>query len=532
MPQSVINAFQSILKKVEVPTISGDFASQFALKRFAKKFEIPVKSTTSARKLKTFEQWVDYDTGLEPVHLPHGGWYKARLLIHQVLRSFRIGELTFTSGSSSQPLHGRQSISDKLLTHDWEVSENCADLFVNLAVNDKAFVKAAKIRVRKSLGDEVYRNEVKRIYRYRRRGDDVKRWLLYSCLICREASRFSTVPKNNEIDRSIDLQQFINMLVQRAIGQGLRDVIKNHFNIDLDETQPVHGRKIMDKQVATIDLKNASDSNTWSLLEFLAPAWFVKLVKQACPPYTEGLDGHYYMTKKVSSMGNGFTFELMTLVLLSLVKQFDNHGSVFGDDIIINKSVAGDFIVALESCGWVVNKDKSFVDGPFRESCGYNFHDDFGYIRSFDFYWPESIGDCMTFWNKCVLLEHIPFFNRLCRLLYRAIPPALRGPIPNGITAGPTHQHGISLDGYFFDKKFKLRQEPWLAHYALALNYPEWSYHEGFEFRAKVRLRKRDNITMKRNAHLYFQYLYAGRRSDIVLTGKGDWVREIGRAHV
>lgn len=525
MPQSTISAFQKILKNVKSPDLVGDFATQFALKRFVKKFEIPDTSTSSARRLATFEQWVEYDRSLKEVRLPHGSWYRARLKVHEALKDFRIGELTFTGGSSSSPLGGRQSVSDKLLTHDWEVSSDCADLFVNLAVNDKAFLKAGKIKLRKSLGDELYRNEVKRIYRIRHRSDDVKRWVLYSCLVPREASRYSVVPKNNAIDRSIDLQQFINMVVQRAIGTGIGKVLKKHFDLDLEVTQPIHGSMIRDSHWATIDLRNASDSNTWSLLEFMAPKWFVNLVKQATPPFTEGLDGHFYMTNKVSSMGNGFTFELMTLFLIALVRTLDPRGSVFGDDIVVNREHAITLITALESAGWVVNKEKSFIDGPFRESCGFNYHESHGYIRSYDFTYPKTIGDCITFWNKSVLLSHIPFFRELCRVLYRAVPKALRGPVPNGIAAGPTHLSDISFDSYFFDRKYKLSFDSWLSNYADALNYPEWSYHEGYEFRATVRVRRRDNISISRSPHLYFQYMYAGRKSDIVMTGRGDWVK-------
>lgn len=525
MHKSVTNAFQKILSSIELPVIDGNFAEQFAKKRFVKKFEIPDDKSTKERKLKTFETWRDYDSGLKDVHLPHSSWYKARLVIHQIMRDFKFGELTFTGGSQSEPLRGMQSIADKLLTHSWEVSPECADLFVELAFNDKAFLKAAKIRLRRSLGDKGYLSKTREIYRINHRKDDVKKYILYANLTERDHSRYSTVRKNNSIDRSIDMQPFINMLVQRAIGLGIRDILEREFDVCLEELQSVHGHMIMDKSKSTIDLRNASDSNTWSLVEFLFPKKFVNLLRMATPTFTEGLDGHFYMTKKVSSMGNGFTFELMSLVLMVTAKQFDPHSSVFGDDIVIDSGVALDFVEALQSAGWVVNVDKTFINTPFRESCGYNYHDDFGYIRSFDFEFPESIGDCIVFFNKLGMLSSVPYFRKLYELLRRAIPTALRGPWPHGQSVGLTHEQDMSLDLYFFDMKFKTTSPLPFEVYAKALHKPHWETFETYVFRPKVRFTRRDNIKMSKHSLLYFTYMHGYRKSDIVLTGKGDWVK-------
>ena len=522
---SVTNAFQKILSSVKLPSIEGNFAEQFAIKRFVKKFEIPDDSRAKERKLKTFENWRDYDSGLKDVFLPHSAWYTARLRIHQIMRDFRFGELTFTGGSQSEPLRGMQSIADKLLTHKWEVSPGCADLFVDMAINDKAFIKAAKIRLRRSLGDEGYLSKVREIYRIRHRKDDVKRYILYSCLVERDHSRYSTVRKNNEIDRSIDMQPFINMLVQRAIGLGLRELINNEFDVELEKLQTVHGRMIMDKSKATIDLKNASDSNTWSLVEFLFPKKFVSLLRKATPTFTEGLDGHFYVTKKVSSMGNGFTFELMSLVLMVTAQEFDPQASVFGDDIVIDVAKANDFVIALQSAGWVVNVEKTFINSPFRESCGYNYHDDFGYLRSFDFEFPKSIGDCVVFFNKLGMLSSIEYFRKLYELLRRAIPNALRGPWPHGQSVGLTHEQDMSLDLYFFDRKFKTTSPLPFEKYAKALCKPHWETFETFVYRPKVRFTRRDHIKMSKHSLLYFTYMHGCRMSDVVYTGKGDWVK-------
>jgi len=51
-----------------------------------------------------------------------------------------------------------------------------------------------------------------------------------------------------------------------------------------------------------------------------------------------------------------------------------NYG-VFGDDIIVQTSSASDMFRLLRLSGFTVNQSKTFVKGPFRESCGADFHE-------------------------------------------------------------------------------------------------------------------------------------------------------------
>jgi hypothetical protein len=133
---------------------------------------------------------------------------------------------------------------------------------------------------------------------------------------------------------------------------------------------------------ATIDLKDASDS------------WHVDLVKYLLPPEVFGvLDairsryavvaGEEHELFMFSTMGNGFTFPLMTLLFTVLLDEFLHdyneaytpyRDGVFGDDIILPSRYASDFIILLEKLGFIVNTDKSFTTGFFRESCGGDFY--------------------------------------------------------------------------------------------------------------------------------------------------------------
>jgi hypothetical protein len=81
--------------------------------------------------------------------------------------------------------------------------------------------------------------------------------------------------------------------------------------------------------------------------------------------------------EKFSSMGNGFTFELETLLFYAIAKAAGglqrDELSVYGDDIIIPTRCASDVLAALRFFGFTPNQRKTFVQGPFRESCGGDF---------------------------------------------------------------------------------------------------------------------------------------------------------------
>jgi hypothetical protein len=96
-------------------------------------------------------------------------------------------------------------------------------------------------------------------------------------------------------------------------------------------------------------------------------------------PLTE-IDGVQHVNEMFSSMGNGFTFELESLLFYAITRTVAYFAgvrgviSVYGDDIIAPTEIGQDLISALSFYGFSTNVDKSFMDGPFRESCGAHWH--------------------------------------------------------------------------------------------------------------------------------------------------------------
>lgn len=204
-------------------------------------------------------------------------------------------------------------------------------------------------------------------------------------------SRLSFVPKTSDISRSICTEPVLNMFFQKGIGSFLEGVLKRRYSIDLS-TQPDINRKLakqgsIDGSFATIDLSSASDCISLDLVRNLFPNYFVNWLMRCRSSRTILPDGTEVELHMVSSMGNGFTFPLQTLIFAVLVdacyavmglpiREPDGtlRFGVFGDDIIVEKS-AYDFVCQMLNCfGFTVNDDKSFNSGCFRESCGHDYY--------------------------------------------------------------------------------------------------------------------------------------------------------------
>lgn len=191
-------------------------------------------------------------------------------------------------------------------------------------------------------------------------------------------NRFTTVPKDCSKDRGIAVEPSINLFYQLGVGRRIRSRLFR-AGIDLTHGQEIHRRVAceasIDGHLATIDLKNASDTVSRNLVELLIPRdWFALLDSLRSP--TTLVEGKTVLLEKFSSMGNGFTFELETLIFLGLCLA-SIPGSlpgvdvyVYGDDIIIPTDAYSDVVAALNYAGLTVNREKSFHTGQFRESCG------------------------------------------------------------------------------------------------------------------------------------------------------------------
>jgi hypothetical protein len=207
-----------------------------------------------------------------------------------------------------------------------------------------------------------------------------------------DGNKLSFVKKTQQIARSICTEPTINMWFQLGLGEILHRRLRQRYAIDFTYQPEVNRTlarlgSILD-HIGTIDLESASDSMSNRMLKYMLPSSFYAVLQKLRSPLSRLPNGSLVQLNMVSTMGNGFTFPLQTLLFSAVVASaFKLHGlhakwrswvcernaSVFGDDIIVDKRVYRTVLRGLHLLGFVVNESKSFVEGPFRESCGADY---------------------------------------------------------------------------------------------------------------------------------------------------------------
>ena len=193
-------------------------------------------------------------------------------------------------------------------------------------------------------------------------------------LITSLGSTFEVVPKDQFKRRTIAKEPMGNMMLQLDAARALRRAL-GRIDINLETQQEFHGFLVrkFHEEFATIDLSDASDRISTELVKALLPdEWFCYL-DDIRSKFTFLPDGRRVRLEKFSPQGNGFTFELETLIFYALCRSIvpkKELVSVYGDDMIVPVSHAEDVQKVLTMCGLVVNFKKSYHTGPFRESCG------------------------------------------------------------------------------------------------------------------------------------------------------------------
>lgn len=199
----------------------------------------------------------------------------------------------------------------------------------------------------------------------------------YSGVTVIKGNSFFTVPKSAKALRGCCKEPSINAFYQRGLGVSLGKRLKR-IGFDLKDGQETHRKwaryASLTGEYSTIDLSSASDTVSKSLVKLLLPPRWYRALSELRSPKTK-VDGRWVHLEKFSSMGNGFTFELETLLFGAIAQVVSGSSPgidlfVFGDDIIVPTKASDDVLAALRYFGFTPNKRKTFVDGWFRESCG------------------------------------------------------------------------------------------------------------------------------------------------------------------
>lgn len=222
------------------------------------------------------------------------------------------------------------------------------------------------------------------------------------------ASKMATVPKDSTKDRVIFVEPLLEGFLQHGVAVHLRAALQRESR-DLSFAWTTNQRLAHAGSATglwcTVDLKAASDSICICPLKSLLSGpnsvqWFQlmdalrsKVGSVLCPAPSDddpnALSEELHRFELFSSMGNGYTFELESVLFYALLTTIipgiwvrDKgqlvlrwpHISVFGDDLVFPVAYAPQVVSSLEWLGFQINTNKSFFGGPFRESCGKDFY--------------------------------------------------------------------------------------------------------------------------------------------------------------
>lgn len=188
------------------------------------------------------------------------------------------------------------------------------------------------------------------------------------------------VPKTFKSLRAIVPNTTIGTYSSSGLGAMIAQRLKRNGH-DIRSLQHKHKRMAAsasyERNLVTADQSMASDNITRRLVEILLPKdWFDVLDRDRISKIMLP-NGQLIESLSFCGMGIGYTFPLQTLVFLSLLKALNKiyfHKSclvsVYGDDMIYSNRLHQHVKRFFPNFGLVLNEDKTFSEGWFRESCG------------------------------------------------------------------------------------------------------------------------------------------------------------------
>lgn len=202
-------------------------------------------------------------------------------------------------------------------------------------------------------------------------------------------ARVVLVPKDSRGPRIISCEPAELMYIQQGLMRLLYKTIENHrltsgminfANQEINRNLAHQGS--LDGAWATIDLSDASDRVSLDLVRRVFPENWVRSLEACRSESTILPDGSVVELNKFAPMGSACCFPVEALVFwtcaMAAIREQVPHSRVpvyvYGDDIIVPSQFAEVVMRGLESIGLVVNSKKSYWKGPFRESCGGDYH--------------------------------------------------------------------------------------------------------------------------------------------------------------
>lgn len=238
-------------------------------------------------------------------------------------------------------------------------------------------------------------------------------------------ARVSFVPKDARGPRMIFCEPIAKQFIQQGLMAKLYETIsktvlrRGSRDIPLKDCMPLKSQDLMQDLaksgsitglLSTIDLEAASDTVSNNLVKRLFPKkWYTALSAARSKEFqlTETLT---IRSNIFAPMGASVCFPVETLVFWALATSAcldDEYVYAYGDDLIVPTQSYNRIVYILEWCGFKVNENKSFSDGPFRESCGgdFLFGESVNYVKyRKNGLTPEDKESQIQFVNNCIAM--------------------------------------------------------------------------------------------------------------------------------
>lgn len=205
-------------------------------------------------------------------------------------------------------------------------------------------------------------------------------------------SKIAFVPKGIDSKRVIGQEPTADVFIQQGFFHACDYFFTKHHEIGVNLHKQELSKELAQwasygLDYATIDLSAASDSVTYSLVKKLFeghPVWdfFLSIRSRVgVLPDDSQIDekwrGKYITLEKFMGMGSPSTFPVESWIFSAIIRLAMKHCGVnsyfrvYGDDMIVPKSVEKELVKLLTDLHFTVNLEKSFMSEEwFKEACG------------------------------------------------------------------------------------------------------------------------------------------------------------------
>lgn len=202
-------------------------------------------------------------------------------------------------------------------------------------------------------------------------------------------ARVVLVPKDSRGPRIISCEPTSHQFLQQMVGRSLmrhlevHPLTRGHVNFtDQSVNSELALSSSVTRKLATLDMEDASDRVSLALVRLLMPKRVFRYLEGSRSTGTILPNGEEILLRKFAPMGSACCFPVESVIFWALsvgsiaartgwdYMKASRHVFVYGDDIIVTSSFAGDLIAVFPEFSLKFNARKSFIRGPFRESCG------------------------------------------------------------------------------------------------------------------------------------------------------------------